>query len=160
MMEKFTYFHKSESPFSQLYPALFEVHDVQFISAEQYMFYSKAMLFGDNELAEQILRARLPSGQKALGCMVRSFDPKVWDQHCKAIAYAGNYEKFIQNEDLLQVLLDTKGTTLVKAGRSDLIWGVGLAEDDPRIHNRSSWQGHNLLGEILTQLREKLIHGD
>ena len=38
----------------------------------------------------------------------------------------------------------------------DRIWGIGLAEDDPRAWNKKSWMGKNLLGEVLTRVRDKL----
>ena len=39
----------------------------------------------------------------------------------------------------------------------DKIWGIGLAEDDPRAWNKKSWNGKNLLGEVLTRVRNKLM---
>ena len=39
----------------------------------------------------------------------------------------------------------------------DRIWGIGLAEDDPKAWNKKSWRGKNLLGEVLTRVRDKLM---
>ena len=41
-VEKFHFFWKSKSPFSQWYSAQFTVDDIQYNCAEQYMMYQKA----------------------------------------------------------------------------------------------------------------------
>ncbi|MCD1259442.1 NADAR family protein [Paenibacillus athensensis] len=156
-MESFTYFWRTESPFSQWHPAVFKLEDQTFNCAEQYMMYAKANLFGDNAIAERILRARSPIEQKKLGRSVSGFQQDLWASRCKAIVYTGNYAKFTQNEHLLAALLSTQGTTLVEASPDDRVWGVGLSEDDPAICDRRTWKGTNWLGEVLTQLREDLI---
>lgn len=156
-MEIFTYFYRSESPFSQWYPANFYIDGHQFNCAEQYMMYCKAVLFKDVTSSQLILRTQTPREQKELGRKIRGFDKAIWERNCKAFVYEGNYEKFSQNKDLLQILLDTKGTSLVEASPTDRIWGAGLTEDDPRILNRATWRGTNWLGEILTELRDNLL---
>ena len=155
--EKFTYFWKSKSPFSNWYMAGFEVDGIRFNCSEQYMMYGKAKLFNDEEMATKILDAKQPGKQKALGRQVRNFRKERWDENAKSIVYRANEAKFMQNENLLKYLLKTRGTTLVEASPVDRIWGIGLTEDDPRAKNRIQWRGKNWLGEVLTQLREDLI---
>ncbi|GGH57319.1 hypothetical protein GCM10008014_28860 [Paenibacillus silvae] len=155
-MEKFTFFWHTASPFSQWHPADFIVNGLQYTSAEQYMMHQKALLFGDLKIAEQIMSTNSASVQKKLGRQVKGFDQTVWEAECQRIVYEGNQAKFTQNEELLAALLATRGTTLVEASPDDRIWGVGLAEDNPRIRNRSTWRGTNWLGEILTRLREEI----
>ncbi|MBU5353473.1 NADAR family protein [Paenibacillus barcinonensis] len=155
-MEKFTFFWHTASPFSQWHPADFIVNGLQYTSAEQYMMHQKALLFGDQKIAEQIMSTNSASVQKKLGRQVKGFDQTVWEAECQRIVYEGNQAKFTQNEELLAALLATRGTTLVEASPDDRIWGVGLAEENPRIHNRSTWRGTNWLGEILTRLREEI----
>ncbi|UPK45063.1 NADAR family protein [Paenibacillus pabuli] len=155
-MEKFTFFWRTASPFSQWHPADFTVNGVHYTSAEQYMMHQKALLFGDQIIAEKILKASSASVQKKLGRQVSGFDQTVWEAECKRIVYEGNEAKFTQNEQLLTTLLATCGTTLVEASPDDRIWGVGLAEEDPRIRSRRTWRGTNWLGEILTRLREDI----
>lgn len=155
-MEKFTFFWRTASPFSQWFPANFTVDGVHYTSAEQYMMHQKALLFGDQNAADKIMKTRSASAQKKLGRQVAGFDQTVWEAECQRIVYEGNRAKFTQNEDLLAALLDTSGTTLVEASPDDRIWGVGLAEEDARIRNRKTWRGTNWLGEILTRLREEV----
>ncbi|MGG1518248.1 NADAR family protein [Paenibacillus oryzisoli] len=156
-MEKFTFFYRTESPFSQWHPALFEINGISFNCAEQYMMYQKAKLFKDEEIAAKVLSAQTPREQKELGRAVRNFHRDKWETHCKQFVYEGNYAKFTQNQQLLEKLLATQGTTLVEASPTDCIWGVGLLEDDPLILNRVTWRGTNWLGEVLTNLREDLL---
>ncbi|EHS55589.1 NADAR family protein [Paenibacillus sp. Aloe-11] len=156
-MEKFTFFYRSHSPFSQWYPSDFVVDGLAFNCAEQYMMFKKAQLFWDEEAARKIMLATTPREQKARGRSVRGFDQSLWEANCRQFVYDGNYAKFTQNPNLLKYLLKTKGTTLVEASPTDTIWGVGLAESDARINSRRSWRGTNWLGEILTNLREDIL---
>ncbi|MNP56050.1 Swarming motility protein YbiA [compost metagenome] len=121
------------------------------------MMHRKAVLFGDEEMAEKILSALTPREQKALGRKVRNFDKSQWEAHCKQFVYEANHAKFTQNPHLLETLLATKGTTLVEASPTDRIWGVGLKAENPKILDRATWRGTNWLGEILTKLREDLL---
>jgi ribA/ribD-fused uncharacterized protein len=156
-MEKFTFFYRTESPFSQFHPCVFEVEGVTFNCAEQFMMYSKAKLFGDDEVASQILTKEIPKDQKALGRQVKNFDDAIWQLHAMDIVYKGSYAKFTQNENLKKHLLKTEGTTLVEASPMDAIWGIGLPADNPKAQDRKTWRGKNQLGEILTKLREDLL---
>ena len=156
-MEKFEFFWKSDSPFSQWYKKGFKVKGKSFNCAEQYMMYMKAVLFGDEIIAAKILEAKSPREQKDLGRKVKNFNKDIWERQCKNIVYNGNYAKFTQNEGLKSALLETKGKTLVEASPYDTIWGIGLSEENPDSKRRSKWRGKNYLGEILTQLREDIL---
>src|SRR5206468_4265378 len=104
--------------------------------AEQYMMHRKALLFGDAEIAAEILEADHPRAHKALGRKVRGFDDAKWRREREAIVLAGNRAKFTQNEDLRAHLLATRGTELVEASPHDRIWGIGLAASNPRASDR------------------------
>lgn len=64
-MEKFTFFWRTASPFSQWFKADFTVNGVQYTSAEQYMMHQKALLFGDQQIADKIMKTRSASVQKS-----------------------------------------------------------------------------------------------
>jgi ribA/ribD-fused uncharacterized protein len=155
--QRFTFFFRPEAPFSQWHPARFELAGHVFGCAEQYMMYGKAILFEDPEAAARILEAGSPRQHKALGRQVRHFDERIWKANRERIVGEGSRAKFTQNPALRQALLDTAGTQLVEASPFDRIWGIGLAASDPRAEDPSKWRGQNLLGKILTQLRDELL---
>ena len=152
----YTFFFTEASPFSQWHPSRFVSGGTAFCCAEQYMMHGKAMLFGDAEVASQILTATDPRDHKALGRKVRNFDDALWKRERVRIVTAGNRAKFTQNAELLEQLLATTGTTLVEASPYDKIWGIGLDAKDPRAADPTQWKGLNLLGKILTALRDEL----
>jgi ribA/ribD-fused uncharacterized protein len=155
--DRYTFFFRPESPFSQWHPSRFEVDGVAFRCAEQFMMHGKARLFDDAEVAAEILAATTPREHKALGRKVRGFDDAVWRRERERIVYQGSRAKFGQDPALRAALLATRGTELVEASPYDRIWGVGLSMDDPAIDDPASWRGKNLLGRILTRLRDELI---
>ena len=68
--------------------------------------------------------------------------------------------QFSQNPDLKKVLFDTVGHTIVEASPVDKIWGIGLAQDDPRASDRNKWRGTNWLGQALTEVRDELLEAE
>jgi ribA/ribD-fused uncharacterized protein len=155
--QAFTFFFTEASPFSQWYRCRFEAEGDVFVCAEQYMMLGKARLFGDDEVAQQILAADHPRQHKALGRKVRNFDDKVWRRNRETIVMAGSRAKFTQDAELRATLLATAGTTLVEASPYDRIWGIGLSATDPKAQDPTAWRGQNLLGQILTRLRDELL---
>lgn len=150
--EDFVFFWNG--PFSQWYRAGFHLNGREFVCAEQYMMFCKALLFGDQDVASRILASRSAREQKVLGRQVHGFDESTWQMFREGIVFSGNLAKFTQNDDLRRQMVATGSRILVEASPKDTVWGVGLAEDDPHILDRSNWRGHNLLGEILMRVRK------
>ncbi len=155
-MAELLLFWKKEHPLSQWHPSSFSVNGITFNCAEQFMMYSKAKLFCDDETAEQILQSEKPSVQKQLGRLVQGFDETEWLHHRERIVYEGNYHKFTQNPNLKDYLLETGDKTLVEASPVDTIWGIGMSEENPDAYNPEKWKGLNLLGKALMKVRESL----
>ncbi|WP_435877683.1 NADAR family protein [Streptosporangium saharense] len=127
-----------------------------FLSAEHHMMAHKAWLFGDDGTASAVLTAPHPGEAKRLGRAVRGFDEAVWREHRHAIVVRGNTAKFGANPELGDFLLGTRERVLVEASPVDRIWGIGLAADDERAASPSTWQGLNLLGFALMDVRDLL----
>ena len=142
--------------FSQWYEIEFEVDGHKFNCAEQYMMAQKAWLFKDIEIFGKILDATDPKEIKALGREVKSFVPKIWNQHKFEIVVKGNLGKFGDNPELKDFLLSTGDKILVEASPYDKIWGIGMSEDHEKVENPSEWNGQNLLGFALMEVRDRL----
>ena len=141
---------------SQWFEAGFAVDGLRYPTAEHFMMAGKARLFGDGEIAGQILAAAEPGAVKALGRKIRGFDEATWVAHRSGIVEAANLAKFSQNPALRDFLLATGEKVLVEASPVDAIWGIGLAADDARAQDPAQWPGLNLLGFALMQVRARL----
>ncbi|MEU7482055.1 NADAR family protein [Lentzea sp. NPDC042327] len=141
---------------SQWWPCSFVVDGQRFASAEHYMMWRKALLFGDSGVATRVLQAASPAEAKALGRVVTGFSDDEWVATRMEIVVTGNLAKFSQDPALSAYLLGTGTRVLVEASPLDRVWGIGLAADDPRAADPSSWRGLNLLGEALMEVRTQL----
>ncbi len=145
-----------KSCFSQWWVAPFEVGGVVYQTAEHWMMAGKARLFGDEVAAAKVLTAATPSAAKRAGRLVRNFVPEVWDKHKFEVVVAGNWHKFSQHTALKEFLLTTGDQVLIEASPTDKIWGIGMASDHIAARNPAKWNGENLLGFALMEVREKL----
>ena len=141
---------------SQWHPASFTLDGIQYNCCEQYMMAEKARVFRDDDALAHILACTNPRDQKAAGRKVKGFDAQVWDSVCRGIVYTGNLARFSQDPSLKSQLLDTGDRTIVEASQVDCIWGIGLAQDDPRSLDPALWRGKNWLGIALMQVRDTL----
>lgn len=146
----------TKSCFSQWYPSEFQIGIYKYLFMEQYMMAEKARLFGDNEIEKEIMNSINQKEIKALGRKVRNFDESTWNEEKYSIVLNGNYYKFMQNERLRQFLLSTKDAVLVEASPYDKIWGIGMLESSSNINNPLKWQGENLLGFALMEVRKEI----
>lgn len=133
---------------------------VAFVCAEQYMMFHKAMIMGDFDTAKKILETTDPKEQQSLGRQVSGYDEVLWDRTRYDVVKRGNILKFRQNPELKKMLFDTYPRQLVEASPHDKIWGVGLDETDPMINDPENWRGRNLLGKVLTEVRDILMNED
>lgn len=147
----------TNSCFSQWFAAPFTADDVVYLTAEHYMMAKKAELFGQPELALKILSVEDPGRAKSLGRTVARFDEGIWLKQRWGIVVQGNRLKFSQNPRLRKHLLSTGEKILVEASPLDQIWGIGLDANAPGACTPSEWQGDNLLGFALMEVRALLL---
>lgn len=153
--EGVSFFYGKKSPLSNFHEVDLEINGQFYFCVEQYMMHQKAVLFGDTECADEILAATTPKECKEIGRRIHDFNEATWREHRERVVFEGCKAKFDQYYDLKAALLETGSTLLAEASPYDRIWGIGLAEADARKTDPKEWPGKNLLGRILTRLREE-----
>jgi ribA/ribD-fused uncharacterized protein len=146
----------TKSCLSQWWVADFLVNGITYRSTEHWMMAEKARLFSDEAALSRILAATNPAEAKKLGREILGFVPETWEVRKYEIVKTGNMHKFGQHKNLRQFLLGTNDRILVEASPVDTIWGIGLAADAADAENPARWQGPNLLGFALMEVRDQL----
>lgn len=130
-----------------------------FYFAEQYMMYSKAVLFGAPDIADSILEASTARECKSLGRLVPNFTDAEWNPVKERIVEEGNYAKFTrgigdEGKKIREILIGTGDRELVEASPRDREWGIGFGPANAE-KNRRKW-GKNLLGKALERVRARI----
>lgn len=155
------YFYGGPAIYSNWYsdaenPKQFLRNNRWFANTEQAFMYEKALYFKDYDVAEKIMGIPSPKDVKALGREIRNFDAAKWSDVSLGIMTSVNLDKYSQNPAFKKELLETGDKILVEASPYDKIWGVGLHFTDDRILDEKNWQGKNLLGKALMEVRQLL----
>ena len=150
----YKFFYSQKSPYSNWYKSDFTIDGITYNCVEQYMMYTKAILFNDVETASQILSETDQGTIKRLGRQVKNFDEHVWNKYKYSIVKTGVKAKFKQNKQILKNLLSHEGKQFTEASKFDRVWGIGFSEEDA-LQNVDKW-GENLLGKILTEVCNEL----
>lgn len=149
---------KKYGEFSNWYIRNFYVEGIKYNCMEQYMMASKALLFEDDTLYNQIMNCTEPFKMKQYGRLVTNFDQDIWDNKKYDIMRTGLYCKFSQNKDLKKLLLSTENKFIGECNKFDKIWGTGLTVFDMINNNYDidNLPGYNLLGKLLIDVRKEL----
>lgn len=149
---------------SNWYPCVFnaeyEGKEYTFYNSEQYFMFVKAKTFGDEENALKILiEGKNPKKAKTYGRMVKNYDDEKWNEIRYKVMVDANMAKYSQNDELKNLLLSDEfnGKGFVEASPIDGVWGIKCSENDA-LDDKSNWNGQNLLGKALDEVRDKLMN--
>lgn len=165
--DKHVFFYSWKDMFSNHYrsdKAFFlprhEQEGVKFYTGEHMMMYEKAMLFADIGKAQEICAAWNPQKAKMLGREVKGFNNKLWEDSREKIVESVCYCRLVYDNELRVAAIKHRlaGRRFVEASDRDRIWGIGLNEDHPMIHDEENWLGLNLLGKAWDRATDALIH--
>ena len=145
-----------------IWSAFGETHE--FFCTEQAFMWAKAKFFKDEESAKAILDVsnhnRDPMSCKTIGRNVKNYIDAEWDKVRYKYMLEPNLERFRQDESLKSKLLDPKFDNLefVEASPYDGIWGIkmGMKEPIDELDDENLWMGKNLLGKVITEVRNTL----
>lgn len=158
---------------------------ITFHHSEQYYMYCKAIYFGDENAAREIMGTDSATKCKSVGSSVKDFSEKAWQKHELKVRVmeqalwwkfgGGQLELCLEDskgdltdkglgtkhdrlkalESLGRRLLATGERQLVEAAGQDRYWGIGYRLKDEPHLWHASW-GRNQLGKSLMTVRERL----
>jgi ribA/ribD-fused uncharacterized protein len=102
------------------------------------------------------LKASNPGVAKNLGRSVDGFEEEIWIIKRFEVMVRGCFAKFSQNQILADLLLRTGTKILGEASPKDRVWGIGMAKDNQNAEDPRKWNGLNLLGFALMNVRQRL----
>lgn len=128
---------------------LIEVH-----TAEQLFMMHKALTFGDFDTLAKMAKEPSPGNCKSLGRKVKGYDDDQWAavRYSRMLFAVG--AKFASTPRMTEILMSTGDKTIVEASATDRIWGIGLAPEDDKVLDENNWEGQNLLGKVLMEVRD------
>ena len=149
-------------------------NDGPFWCVNQELHYRKAILFGDKEVANLVLVERDDAAKiKQYGREVKNYDDEKWTELRYFVARDAVEAKFRSDDELKKILLETEDKIIVEAA-TDRAWGIGVVEfsstsdegeakkgaknkDNCWNVHPNEWNGLNLLGRCLMDVREGLM---
>lgn len=129
----------------------------EFLSVEHFFMYMKAKWFGDDAIAEKILKTEDVSEVKHLGRQVKNFNEHIWNGMRQTFMMDGIHAKFCSDPRLQEKLVSTGNALIAECAVQDRIWGIGLSMHDPKRLDPKEWKGQNLLGYLLMNMRMRIV---
>ena len=151
-----TAFYSKYSVLSNHFPCRFKAKGETYSSMEKYLHCRIAQLFEDQQLVHKISEEDDPVVIKRLGKNIKNFDKAIWKREIGTILYDGLFEKFQQNPDLGEYLVNTGESVIVEASKTDKQYGIGYGLGDQRLWDRKQWKGQNLMGKTLMKVRSDI----
>ena len=151
--DQFIAFLGEHSPWSNFHQSPFEIDGHRYHSAEQWIQYSKAMLFGDSSTENKILQTDSPQECKRLRYQINGVNNKKWRAEGFELCLKGVEAKFKQNKELWSMLKMMEPKTLVEAS-NDRLWGTAISLKDTHVLDSKRWYGKGWLSEMLHIVRE------
>ena len=139
------------SNFNRDYPIV--VKEQRFNCNEQFIVYSKAMLFGDDRVASEVMKMSNPRMMKQLGNNIDNYNHREWQRKSVAIIAQCNETKFSMHQNAMDVLMST-GHKVIGEATAGKEWGIGLSLNDDDCLQKHNWSGENKMGKILMKIRD------
>ena len=140
-------------PFSNFYLAKFNHNGISYHSGEQLIQHQKALHCNDIDAADRILATKTAIACKQLSYTIQNYDHASWIDVAQDRCQDGLKAKFVQNPNLLCILLSTGNKLLVESSK-DNIWGTGIPLFRWDCLQCKYWSGNGLLGELLMEIRD------
>lgn len=155
--DEYVYFYSDKTPFSNwnITPGI-KYDGYEFSSSETLFMYLKAKVFRDDEMATRIVPLD-PREAKRCGRLVCNYIDEIWERERENAMYIALKAKLEASPEFRDALLseEYRGKIFVEASPYDKIWGIKLSVSEA--YAGKQWNGLNLLGKLLTELRDETL---
>ena len=144
-------------PLNNSFPTPFQVENISYINGLQHYEACKAPKFEDYKLWHDIV-AGYPTAHeisKASRCVL-NFNHDEWSNAAVEHMKVSLQYKFWGNKMAREYLLQTGDMHLIFTSADQPFWGTGLDFPDPMNHDEANWKGHNVLGKLLSNIRDDI----
>ena len=142
------------NPLSNFYPAKFKVGDETYILTEQYIQAQKAEYFKDKQSYDKIMCAINSLDCNNFARRIRNFNRRMWESVATDICRPGIQAKFMQNPELLQLLVEKTSNKRIVQSANGRLWGTGVPLARECCLNKERWISPGILGELLMEVHE------
>jgi hypothetical protein len=155
LTSRYVFFSGQKSPFSLEFLRVFKVDDIVYKSTLEYLLTQKAEFLSITDFSDRISDCQSMDDLVRLGNELQT-DNEKWETEELEILKKANLAKFSQHKDLLHVLLQIGNKELVKTGKNDSYWGIGLETMNLDSQKKDKWLGKNRLGNHLMEIKDIL----
>ena len=146
-----TVFSGKENPLSNFFPCEVRVFGTMHKSAEHAYQYAKAQQAGKNKVAERIMQAN-SALQAKIEAKALSYNPN-WILKKEGVMSEILSEKIKSCKDFADKLMSAD-KVIAEGVPGELYWSTGLTQEQSLMVKKSSWPGKNIMGKLLSELRE------
>lgn len=147
-------FERSYSYLSGSYKIRFQMNDKMFSSADQALYYHKAILCGRDDVANDLMDMSDAKAVKGLGQKLDSNE--MWEDQKLKVMKGVLLNKFQQNPKICGQLVETMEVPILNCD-SDHYWGTGKGMFEKEWNKTFEYPGTNALGTCLEEVRKLLI---
>ena len=141
------------SNFNMKYPI--QINGTTYSCNEQYIQSQKSDLFGDNRAKARIMASNDPREMKDIGRRIRGYVDSEWKAQTDEVIMECLRRKVYDHKAVQDYLLST-GDKIIGEATPDRHFGIGLHIGDSRVLNYDEWQGRNLMGRSLMEIRREI----
>ena len=125
----------------------------------QYFIHEKALFYKDHRAAAIIQQTKNRCELEVLDRRLGRYAIGEWPIYQLGVMRAALTAKHSQNPKLRNHLLKTGDAVLAKTGMADVTWGIGWNTISNLAKDVLLWDGYNLLGYLLMDIRDFLKRG-
>ncbi len=120
---------------------------------------SKLIFFGNYDKLFFAASMKFPKECIQAGYDIPNYNSVLWRNVKQSIMYQIEFQKYLQNKDLQMKLISDayKDIEFVYTNPLDSFWGIGTGEYTSMALHKDQWNGKNIHGKIIKQVREDII---